>query len=258
MIALYILLGILLLIALLLFFPLRIHAKYDESLALEIRYFFIKLGFPRPPLTPEQEAKKAKKKAKKEQKKEKKKAKKAEKKKKKGIKDGHLLSDQKKKFDFKEIFKRHGVSGLLSILKDAAALFKKHFKKLRHTKISYLSVDLVIARGNAADTAIAYGKTCAEVYPAVAGLLSVCRHGDYEIAVTPDFNAPKSSAKAEIKLSIRLFHLVSLALGIAFGAIGLYLRFRRGKYEKKKQPDSHPEKTNQDRKNQSELKKAVQ
>ena len=82
MIALYILLGILLLIALLLFFPLRIHAKYDESLALEIRYLFVKLGFPRPPLTPEQEAKKAEKKAKKERKKEKKKAKKAEKKKK--------------------------------------------------------------------------------------------------------------------------------------------------------------------------------
>ena len=47
----------------------------------------------------------------------------------------------------------------ISILKDALRLLKKHLKKLRHMKISYLSIDLVIAKGNAADTAIEYGKT---------------------------------------------------------------------------------------------------
>ncbi len=247
MTALWIILGIVLFFALLLFVPVHVAAKYDDSLALRIRYLFISLKFPKPPLSPEQEAKKAEKKRKKQQKKQAKKQKKEEKRRKKAAKKGdkdHLFGEKKKKFDFKEIFARHGVSGLISILKDALRLLKKHLKKLRHMKISYLSIDLVIAKGNAADTAIEYGKTCAAVYPAVSELLSICRHGPYELAVSPDFNGQKSVAKAEIRLSIRLFHLVSLALGIVFGAIAIYLRFRKGKYEKKKKPEEKPDDNN--------------
>lgn len=241
MIALYIIGGIILLFALLLFCPMSIHAKYDESLMVTVCYLFVNFSFPKPPLTPEQEAKQAAKKAKKQKKKEEKKRRKAQKK---DEKPGHKVGKkQKKKYDFKEIFARHGVSGLLSILKDITALFKKHFKKLRHAKIRFLSVDLLIAKGNAADTAVEYGRACEIVYPSVAELLSICRHGKYEVAVTPDFNGQKSVAKAEIFLSIRLFHLVSLALGLVFGAIRLYLRFRKGRYETKKPPDEESEQT---------------
>ena len=67
MTALWIILGIVLFFALLLFVPVHVAAKYDDSLALRIRYLFISLKFPKPPLSPEQEAKKAEKKRKKQQ-----------------------------------------------------------------------------------------------------------------------------------------------------------------------------------------------
>ena len=66
MTALWIILGIVLFFALLLFVPVHVAAKYDDSLALRIRYLFISLKFPKPPLSPEQEAKKAEKKRKKQ------------------------------------------------------------------------------------------------------------------------------------------------------------------------------------------------
>ena len=63
MIALYIIGGLILLFAILLFCPVTVRAKYDESLALTVRYLFVKFSFPKPPLTPEQEAKQAAKKS---------------------------------------------------------------------------------------------------------------------------------------------------------------------------------------------------
>ena len=196
---LYILLVFLFLLLVLLFSNVKVSEKYDEELTLEIRYLFIKFKYPNT------KERKKKEKPKKE--------------------------TQKKKGD--SLFKKHGVSGFIAILKDILEFVNKHFRKLKHLIVSDLSVDVIASGDDAGKTALVYAELCGVIYPLVSGILGVLKYKKYNVSVTPDFNGKKIKASGYAVLTMRLFFLINLLIGMGVDGIRLYLNLRKGKYNKK-------------------------
>lgn len=197
---LYILIAVFLLLFLILFSNVKVTTKYEEALSLEIKYLFLKFKFPS-----EKEKKKKKEKPKKE--------------------------TQKKKGD--SLFKKHGVSGFIELLKDILEFVNKHFKKLKHLVVSDLSVDVIASGEDAGKTALIYAELCGVIYPLVSGILGILKYKKYNVSVTPDFNGKEIKASGYAVLEMRVIFLICLVLGLGVDGIKLYLNLRKGKYNKK-------------------------
>jgi hypothetical protein len=85
----------------------------------------------------------------------------------------------------------------------------------RYARIDLHALELRIATGDAATTAIAYGAAC----PAVAFLLdglhqfsNLHLHHPDRILVVPDFEGQKTTAKLDLRLQLRLWQLLAVGL----------------------------------------------
>lgn len=207
MIALYIILGILLLLFLLTLFNVWVLASYNEELKLFIKIAFVKIQLvpPKP---------KKEKKEKKPKKPKKKKAPEKEKPKK------------EKSFNIKDYVKQKGVSGILNIIKRtsdfAVGTLNDVFKRITVTRF-YLM--LRIAGSDAADSAIKYGQVCSVLYPALKVIGEVVTIEDYDIDVEPDFSdEPKNIAQAEVTARIRIISIIQVTFKRGFQALRLFLK----------------------------------
>lgn len=179
MIALYIILGILLLIFLILLIPVEIIAHYGDDLTLTLKVLFY-----RKVLLPQPEKPEKPKMEKKEKKPEDKPKEKKEPKEEKEKKSSYLTKLREKK----------GLSGVLSLLTGLAKIAGSTLKGLfSHLVIRRLDVGIALSSGDAASTAINYGRLCAVVYPAVDVIVSstVCR--DYRVSLEPVFDDEKDT-----------------------------------------------------------------
>ncbi len=197
-ILLIILLSLLLLILLALALNVHISAEYTDKLSLSIRVLFVKI----PLLPSKNEKKKSKGKKEKRQKK---------------------VAESEQKKGLREILHEKGLSGFLDIIKELARLLSSVLSHLKsHIIINNFRIYLSYAGGDAAKTAIGYGKCCAVVYPAASFIISnvACRKS--EIKVTPDFNDDaKTEISAALNCKVRIFHLLVCALKFIVGYIKL-------------------------------------
>lgn len=195
MIALYILLGILLLLFLICLIRVQAFALYTENdftLRLKILFFEIKL-LPRP-------EKPKKKPAKKEEKKKKPKPKTEEKKEEKEKKPSYLSKLKDKK----------GVSGIISLFAELAKIAAGALKGLfRHIVIKRLNVGIALNAGDAASTAVQYGKLCSAVYPAVNVITEIAICKDYHVTLEPIFDDERDT---EIYADVHSYIRVGFAL----------------------------------------------
>ncbi|MCR5653162.1 MAG: DUF2953 domain-containing protein [Ruminococcus sp.] len=208
MIALYIILGILLLLFLITLLNVWALISYNEELKLFVKIAFVKLQLVPP--KPKKEKKKPEKKPKKKKKTENKEPEK----------------QKRKSFDFKDYVKEKGVSGILNIIRRVADLavgaMKDLFSKITVTK---LSLRLRIAGSDAADTAVKYGRVCSVLYPALKIIAEIVTVKDYNIDVEPDFSdEPKNSAQAEVIARIRIISILSVVFKRGFQALRLILK----------------------------------
>lgn len=204
MTALYIILGILVFFALLLCCPITVKAHYGEEFTAVLSYLVFRVRIPAP--------------EKPEKKKKKKKSKQPEKAK----PEASGIFGK-----YRDMLKKKGLSGLLELLSDVARELGKAGKKFSHTMIRKLSVQISVAGGDAADTAVLYGKTCAVVYPAVAALLHAFRYRTYRVEVQPDFTGEKTRIDVQAELRLRAVHVVSAALGLVFGGLKIFKKLRQ-------------------------------
>lgn len=218
MIALYIILGILLLLFLVTLLNVRIHAIYNEKLTLYVRVAFVKLRLIPP--KPKKEKKKPKKpKKEKEKKPEKEKPKK------------------EKSFNIMDYVKQKGVSGILNIFRRIANLAVGTLKDLfSRITVTMLALELRIAGSDAADSAVKYGQVCSILYPALKIIGEIVTINDYDIDVEPDFSdEPKSSAKGELKAKIRVLSILIVVFKRGFQALRLILKAKPKHKKAKKQ-----------------------
>lgn len=201
MIALYIILGILLLLFLITLIRVQVFFSYTEDVALSVKVLFVKIK-----LLP---AKKKEKKPKKEKPKEKKpEPKKPEKEKKEKKKKPSYLSKLKEK---------KGLSGLLSLFTSAAKIAGGLLKGIfSHIVIKKMDVGIALSGEDAASVAVNYGRVCSVLYPAVnvISAATVCQR--YNVVVEPVFDPDKpTEVYADVHAYLRIIFVLAAAIKAA-------------------------------------------
>lgn len=198
MLWLYILLGIALFVALVMFIPITLRASYKEDFWCAVYIGFVKLQ-----LVPAKPKKGKKKKVKKQTPKTKQPKKATEKK--------------------PSLIKKYGIEWLLNLIKKVAELAVSALQDFfSHILIKKLSLSISVAGDDAADTAIKYGKYCAVVYPAVGTIVRVVKCKGYGVDINPNFSE-KAETEINFDFVARVFVFRLVALAVKHGIKGLKL-----------------------------------
>ena len=185
MLWLYILLGIVLFIALVMFIPITLRASYKEEFWCAVYIGFVKLQLV--PAKPKKEKKK--KKAKKQTQK----------------------TEQPKKATETSLIKKYAELAV-SALQDFFS----------HILVKKLSLSISVAGDDAADTAIKYGKYCAVVYPAVGTIVRVVKCKGYGVDINPNFSE-KAETEINFDFAARIFAFRLIGLAVKHGIKGIKL-----------------------------------
>lgn len=210
MTALYIVLGILLLIFLILLIRVQVFMEYTDTVRLSVKVLFVRIRL----IDPDKEKKPKKEKP---AKKKEKPAKKKEETKEEKEKKPNMLSKLKDK---------KGVTGLIelftSLAKIAGGLLKGLFS---HIVIHRLDIGLAIKGEDASATALTYGKLCSVIYPSVNIITAATKTKDYNVTVEPIFDdSRETEVYANIHAHLRVIWAVWEALKAAVKILWVRIR----------------------------------
>lgn len=102
---------------------------------------------------------------------------------------------------------------------------------IRRFRFYRIRLDMIVAREDAASTAIAYGRVNAAVYGAYAAAKNAFNLGTPEISIRPNFTAGKGDVKLEI--GARLSPLAALGAALRGGGCFLLRTVKRGIHKDK-------------------------
>ena len=223
MIALYIIIGIIVLFALILSIRAHVHVEYEEDLTAYASWAFLKIPlFPRPEKPPK-EKKTAEEKPPEEKKEEPPKEPKP-----KGPNPLKVLYDNEK------------LNGILEILRKLLEVVDKFGRRLVNSfVIDEMFLDISVSRDDAAETAEEYGKMCQKVFPITGAVCANCNVKKYCINVDPDYIGKGHNEYAfSMEISVNPRKLINAVLLFAFGAvIKVGIRLLKG-IKPKTQPQS--------------------
>lgn len=208
MTALYIILGIIAFFVIVLAVKVRITVHYDDDVALDIGWLFLKFRVLPKKEKPDKPKKKKKEKKKKEEPKEEESGKKDE-----------TVKEPKAKKDnmFVRFYRNKGVEGVLQLLKDTVNALNGMFRRIfRAFKFEELYISMTVGAGDSAETAVKYGKTCSAAFPAMGYIVSNMRVGKYNIEITPDFLYGSNSARIHTQISAVPLRLINAVIVVAF------------------------------------------
>lgn len=163
MTALYVLLAVACFFALLLILPVTVHVEYHEKASVCIGYLFFRFHFPSRRKKKEKEEKPA-------------------------------GEEPPKKNRLKKLYDAKGLSGFLSLLKEAVQIASEPASKIfRHTVFHRFWLKIRVSGEDAAATALDYGIVCGAVSSGLGILLGHARCTDCRVDVLPDFCSEESS-----------------------------------------------------------------
>ncbi|MCI5537146.1 MAG: DUF2953 domain-containing protein [Oscillospiraceae bacterium] len=220
MIALYIILGIILFFIAVLSIRFRVYLNYDKKIESYAQWLFIKIPlYPRPEKKPKKEKKK-KDGGKKEETEEEKKEEPPKKK-----KDNILLT----------FYNNEGLDGIISILSSLITALDKVSRRITHCFVLNLFIlDATVARGDAAETAITYGKYSSVIFPLAGDIISRCNVKKYDINISPDFLADKGDCQLEIDMAVIPRKLINSVILLVFDLLfNVLIKFIKGIKKKK-------------------------
>ncbi len=121
----------------------------------------------------------------------------------------------KKKNAIKVIYKQKGFVGTVQefarFVRDVVTETKTTIK---HFKFKKLVLDITVASGDAAMTAIQYGAVCTAVYPVIGLIASLTDVGFKKINISSDFEGNKSKCTFSFSIKMRVFHCIITAYRI--------------------------------------------
>lgn len=233
MVALYIILGIVLLFVVLFSMRVTLIVEYAEKTVVTVKYLFLKFTV-FDSSKPKAEKKPKKPKNNKEEKPAGETAQSAEEtaqpvENKPKAKGNSLL---------KQIYLDHGYDGIVKMLRAVGDSLGSFFGKLYKTVVfDELYITMITSGSDAADTAINHGRLCAWAYPILGKLVSTSKVRKYDFDFTPDFLAQKNEASAYVRLHVTPIHItngaVVLAVELAFKVLFKIL-FSKSKSDKSK------------------------
>lgn len=213
MVLLYILLGIIAFIALILSIRITINGEYFDSFKLNIQWLFIKIQLI--PSKPKKDKPPKKEKQKKE---------------KEEVVEESTESTEKKENIFIKFYKNQGFNGVIELINNAAKDLGKmlsSFKK--HIVLRELYLWMTISSGDAAQTALDYGKVCQKVFPSLAFICSNLTVKKYDVEVEPDFIGVKNNAQFVFSVSVRPIFIVNAVIMLALRLIfNVVIKFLKG------------------------------
>lgn len=213
MTGLYIFLGIIAFFVILLSVHFHVSIEYTDYIYLSVRWLFIKLDIL--PLK-EKEKKPKKEKPKKEKPAEEKEEEKEEK------PEEEEKPKEKGENPIVTTIKNMGYDGVMEILRNLGKALSGMFRRIfKSFAIQNLDLDITVGKGDAAQTAIEYGKTCNKVYPVFGLLTSTAKVKTYNVNVAPDFLANHNTGTFHID-----FYLVPRKLINSFVIVGFDLVFK--------------------------------
>lgn len=203
MTALYIILGIVLFFIAILSVPVVLDMEHTDTFKLTVSWLFIKIK-----ILPKDENKKKKNKKQKKPKEEK--------------KQNTIDSDEKpdeiapkKDNPIKIFYEDQGVSGIVELINNCASYLGKFTKGfLKSIYIRKLNLRIWVTEGDAAQTAIKYGKFCQMIYPPLGFICTSCHVKNYDVNIWADYCGSKT--KGEFETKIALIPRSVINAGIAF------------------------------------------
>lgn len=217
MIALYIILGIIVFFIAVLSIRFKVHLDYDKKIESYAQWLFIKIPlYPRP----EKKPKKPKKEPEKdEENKEEDEEKKEEDKPK-----------QKKESPLVTFYNNEGLDGVINILRSLMSALDKVSRRITHCFIvNEFYLNATVAKGDAAETAISYGKYSSVIFPLVGNIISRCNVKKYDINISPDFLADKGECQLVFDMSLIPRKLINSVILMVFDLLfNVLIKFMKG------------------------------
>lgn len=219
--------ALIIIFAIILFFVLLLSVRftavihYDEDVAVDVRWLFIKKQ-----IMPKDENKKPKKKKEKKKKEPKQKT------------VDETVKEPKKKGDniITRFYHNNGIPGFIELLKRlmnaVGGMFSRIFKSFI---IDDLFISLIVGDSDSAQTAIKHGKTCAAVYPVLGYLTTHMNIKKHKTEILPDFMHGSNVVRVHAKVSVVPRRLINAVIIVAFELTGKVL-FKLLKGSKAKKP----------------------
>ena len=203
MTALYIILGIVLFFLVIFSIPVFLELDYTDSVKVSVSYLFLKFK-----LYPNDKEKKKKEKPAKEEKPKEEKP--AEEKKEEEPKP-------KKENFLKTFYNYQGVTGITELISNCAAALGKFSKGfLKSIYISKLHINISVTEKDAAQTAIKYGKICAEIYPPLGFICSNCHAKNYKVNILANYCGEKTTGELSAKVGLCLRSVINAGIAMVF------------------------------------------
>lgn len=124
---------------------------------------------------------------------------------------------EKKENIFLTFYKNKGFDGVIGLINNAAYSLGRmlnSFKK--HIVIRELFLNMTVSvNGDAAETAIQYGRVCQKVFPALSFICSTLPVKKYNANVEPDFLGTKNTADFSFKISVRPIFFTNALFALA-------------------------------------------
>ncbi len=205
MTALYIIFAIIVFFIAVLSVPIVFELEYVDAFKFKISWLFLKFN-----IFPQDKTKKKKEKAPKKEKKPKQE---------KEDKPEETPDTQKpKKENFITVFyNNQGVSGIIELIRNCAAYlgrFSKGF--LKSIYITKLNLKISVTEGDAAQTALKYGKICQEIYPPLGFLCSSCHVKNYRVNIWADYCGKKTKGEIETKVAVVPRSIINAGIALVF------------------------------------------
>lgn len=202
MTALYIILGIVLFFVAVLSIPVVLDMEYGDVFKLRVSWLFVKFN-----ILPKDESKKKPTKEKKPEQ-EKKQAETAP-------AETPVTNTAKKENPIKIFYEDQGVLGIVELINNVASYLGKFSKGfLKSIYIKKLRIRIWVTEGDAAQTAIKYGKFCQMIYPPLGFICSSCHVKDYDVNIWAEYCGDKT--KGEFETKVALIPRSVINAGIAF------------------------------------------
>ena len=218
MTAVYIIGGIIAFIILAFSLRINISGDYTDEFYMSVSYLFLKFDiFPR----------KKKDKPKKEKKKSEKQDNESPEDKKAG---------EKKENIFLTFYKNKGFDGVIELINNAAYSLGRMLNSFRkHIVLREFFLNMTVsANGDAAETAVKYGRVCQKVFPPLSFICSTLPVKKYSAVVEPDYLAAKNSAEFSFKISVRPIFFTNAVVVLAFRLLfKVGIKFLKGIKNKK-------------------------
>lgn len=112
---------------------------------------------------------------------------------------------EKKDNIFLTFYKNKGFDGVIELINNAAFALGRMLNSFRkHLVLRELFLNMTVSvSGDAAATAIQYGRVCQKVFPALSFICSTLPVKKYNAIVEPDYIGTENSAEFSFKLSVR-------------------------------------------------------